>query len=407
MTSDNPAGGYDTGTRPSAIDVLLNGQRIPLDEAVFVALLENSVARTYAAYGKAVQTKSISFSELVDLARHGEIPYALFFAPLTLVEAQINANTSKLLSGLSKDTFSVNSRTEVNLRDVELIVKDLLRKQELLKKHDDTLVKNKIVGLLRKPGDSVEADATRLMTALGLTHEAMCSAGTKAKALEHLVDRLEANQVLVSQSVNNFMPQRLVGVDCSGMTIRDAKVPYIFLAGGDFGDYQEPVGRRIFTLTLMSVLIARRIFAPVTYDGNSIGSDHGREYDIVGEILMPRGVLLDMRLTCVDEIKDAADVFKVTPSAVAVRAMRIGMLDWHEAASHLAELAQEFSRRVKPQSRQPRPVNAIRKYNGREFSVRMIGALDAGKISAGEFCRVVCLNRIKPTEINDFRSALS
>src|SRR5690625_7905869 len=69
------------------------------------------------------------------------------------------------------------------------------------------------------------------------------------------------------------------------MTIRDNKVPYIFLAGGDHGDDQEPVGRTIFTLALMTVLVARRIFAPMTWDGGSAETDPGREYDIAGVML--------------------------------------------------------------------------------------------------------------------------
>ncbi|MDN6499555.1 MAG: hypothetical protein L0K44_07400, partial [Yaniella sp.] len=157
----------------------------------------------------------------------------------------------------------------------------------------------------------------------------------KKKALDMLISRLEANQVLVSRSVNNFMPQRLTNVKFSGMAIKDTKVPYIFLAGGDQGDYQEPVGRRIFTLTLLCVLVARKIFAPVTYDGFSTGSDVGREYDIVGAMLMPRSELRTRDLVSLNEVKSAADDFKVTPSAMTVRAMRLGMVTRDQATTHL------------------------------------------------------------------------
>jgi hypothetical protein len=61
----------------------------------------------------------------------------------------------------------------VELRDVELIVKDLIRKQQLVRKHDKSLQRNKIVGLLRDDDSAIEADATRLMTAMGLSHEAV------------------------------------------------------------------------------------------------------------------------------------------------------------------------------------------------------------------------------------------
>lgn len=132
---------------------------------------------------------------------------------------------TKLMSGLTKKTFSVNSRDKVELRDGELIVKDLLRKQQLLKSSDKTLEINRIAGILRNPGRSAEDDASKLMEALGLASEAIRSVRKTEDALELLIARLEANQVLVSRSVNNFMPQRITGVKFSGITIKDSKVP--------------------------------------------------------------------------------------------------------------------------------------------------------------------------------------
>lgn len=240
------------------IDVTLGGTRTPIERSVFIALLENSIASTYVDCDRALQKGSITFSDLVGLARHGDIPYSLFFAPLPLVQAQVKTKTNILLEGQTKDTFSVNSRERVALRDIELILTDFLRKQEVLKTHDPTLTRNTIVGLLRRPGKSIAADASKLSDALGLAPGDIRSCRTKEAALDLLIARLEANQVLVSQSVNNFMPQQIRDVKFSGLTVKDTKIPYIFLTGGDHGDYQEPAGRRVFTLTLLSVLIARR-----------------------------------------------------------------------------------------------------------------------------------------------------
>lgn len=390
------------------IDVFLNGSTVPIDKAVFTMLLDNSVAGTYVGYEKALQSRSIRFADLVELSRKGDIPYSLFFAPLPLVETQVATKTKKLLAGVSKDSFSIGSREQVELRDVELIIKDLVRKQELLKKHDDSLLKNKIVGILHKPGASVESDAARLMTALGLSHEAMRECRNMEKALELLIKRLEANQILVSRSVQHYMPQRLTHVKFSGMTIRDNKVPFIFLAGGDHGDYQEPVGRTIFTLTLMAVLVARRIFAPVTRDGQSAGTDVGREYDIVGAILMPAARFREIGPSTLSQLKAAAAQFKVTPSAATVRAMRLGIISQEAAESHLEELRIEFGQRPKINGMsQIKPENAVRKYSGRELSSRMLRVLDAGLVSQGDFCRVVCLNKLKPSQIANLREALA
>lgn len=387
---------------------MLNGAAIPIPVQVFTTLLDNSVAGTYKSYEHAMVNGTIKFVDLADLAHKGEIPVPLFFAPLPLVQAQVTSKTQKLLAGISKDTFSLGSRAKVELRDVELIVKDLIRKQQLLRKYDATLTRNKIVGLLRKSSGSVDADAAILMSSIGLTHEMLRDCRRKTDALELMIERLEANQVLVSQSVQHYMPQRLTHVKFSGMTIRDTKVPFIFLAGGDHGDQQEPVGRTIFTLALMTVLVARKIFAPMTWDGGSAETDLGIEYDIAGAMLMPRERFMEIRPVSLEDMKRAADEFKVTASAMTVRAMRLGLISQETGASHLDELRTEYLSLPRDNPRNSiRPENAVRKYSGLELSRRMLKALDASRISPGEFCRAVCLNHLRPNQIGDLRRAVA
>ena len=390
-----------------AIEVLIGRDAVPIDDTLFTALLDSSVAGTYKGYERALESGRIKYVELVELARTGEIPRSLFFAPLSLVQRQVKTKTEKLLAGVSRDTFSIGSRSKVDLRDVELMVKDLIRKQQLVRKHDPSLQRNSIVGLLRDDTSAVEADAARLMSAIGLSNEELRSCRTKTKTLDLIIVRLEANQVLVSRSVQHYVPQRLTHVEFSGMTIRDNKVPYIFLAGGDHGDDQEPVGRTIFTLALMTVLVARRIFAPMTWDGGSAETDPGREYDIAGAMLMPTNRMKELRPTSLADMKAAVDEFKVTASAVTVRALSRGIINRETATNHLDELRSEFRRLPKGGPRSPiHPENAVRKYNGRELTVRMLHALDGGSISPGEFCRSICLNNLKPLRIDDLRRAV-
>lgn len=389
------------------IDVVLGGARFPLDEAVFRTLLDNSVAGTYKYYEAALASGKIRFADLVWLAEKGEIPYSLFFAPHSLVQEQVRKKTEKLLAGLSKKTFSMGSRAKVELRDVELIVKDLIRKQELVRKHDDSLQRNQIVGVLRDEKAPVEVDAARLMSTLGLTHAAIRSCRNKEKALSLMVDRLEANQVLVSRSVQHYMPQRLTHVEFSGMTIRDSKVPYVFLAGGDHGDSQEPTGRTVFTLAPLTVLVARRRFGTMTWDGGSVETEPGRDYDIAGAMMMPRERFVELKPASLKDMKDLADEFKVTASAVTVRAMRLGIIGPEIASGYLHTLKEEFQSRPKGGPRNPiLPENAVRNYNGKELNRRMLNALDRGNISPGEFCRAVCLNHLKPSQLGDLRRAI-
>jgi hypothetical protein len=388
------------------IDVLMDGQSLTIKRSVFIGLLENSVANGRAGFQRAVEGSSVRFVDLVDLARTADIPYALFFAPPAVVEAQLALKNQKLLQGLTKQSFSLNSRNAVELRDIELIVKDLLRKQELVKKHDQTLLKNAVVGALRIPGQTVAEDALKLMTLLGITAETIRGVNKKETATQHLIDAFEAKQILVAQSQNNYMPQLLRGVRFSGITIKDFKVPYIFLAGGDEGENQEPAGRRTFTLVLLAVLIARGIFAPVTYDSRAPAPADSREFAIAAEVLMPEVEFRSMEVASLAEIRSVSDHFKVTPSAVVVRAMRLHMMSGEVAAAHLRALETEYASRPDNRPRPPKAINAVRRYNGREFSRRMMAAHDAGSISAGEFCRAACLNKIRPGQIAEFRAGL-
>jgi hypothetical protein len=300
----------------------------------------------------------------------------------------------------------MHSRHQVELCDVELIVKDLLRKQELLRKNDTSLVKNNIVGLLKKSRRPIE-DANLLMDAVGFTRSDIRGAKSKEAALNLLIGRLEAKQIFVSRSAQHYMPQRMPShAKFSGMTLKDKKVPFIFLASGDEGEHLEPAGRKLFTLALLTVLIARETFAPVNYDGHTKDETSPLEYQLTTEILMPAGEVQGMRFADLEAVKDAADDFKVTPSAVAMRARRLGCIDKDRFEAYMDALRVEYDRRPNQRLSSPRPVNALKKYNGIECSRRMLAMLDAGQLGKTDFRRIMFFNKIASSQINEFREAL-
>jgi len=89
-----------------------------------------------------------------------------------------------------------------------------------------------------------------------------------------------------------------------------------------------------------------------------------------------------------------------------MRALRMKLIGQGDADTLLAELRRDFESQPKATARSPRPENAVRKYNGAEFSRRMLAALDAKALSPREFCRSVCLNKLSPGQIGALRKAL-
>lgn len=389
------------------IYVTVDGTGVPIERSVFTALFEQSIIAGRAPYKTALSRSRIAFDTLVNLARQAEIPYVLFFSPQAVVDAQVKKKTDKLLAGVSKNVFSLNSRSKVELRDVELIVKDLLRKQALLKQLDTGLVVNPIVGCLKRSTAGVVAGAESLRVGLGFTVADVQACKTKDAALNLLIERFEAKQLLVSRSQQNFMPQNLPrGIKFSGLCVKDKKVPYLFLTSGDSSDNPEPAGRQLFTLVLLAVLIARGKFAAVTYDDYANAPISALEYELAEEVLMPRSMVAALSIDSLEALKGAADAMRVTPSAMVMRARRTGVISPAAADAYLSELRARFAERPKPRPKQPKPVNAIRRYNGTEFSKRMVRQLDGGKLSAKDFCRVVALNKLKPAQIGEFKAAL-
>ncbi|MEI2811419.1 MAG: hypothetical protein V9F00_14825 [Nocardioides sp.] len=380
----------------------------PIDRGVFEALFEQSVVRSYAPITKAMDKGSISFKDLVKHACMAEIPYPLFFAPRDVVDEQLRIKQKRLLEGFSaKREFSMNSRHHVDLAQVELIVKNIQFKQDWMKK-DKTLDRNPIVGMLKKSKAPIAEDAAKLMDALQLGATELRGAKNKGDALGLLVDKLEAQNILVAQSVQDLMPQQLPkGKIFSGMTVKDAKLPFIFIASGDEGEAFEPTGRRIFTLTLMAVLVARGRFATVTYSGHTTEERSKREYELAAEILMPERDFRRADLSDLDAITAASNVFQVTPSAVVMRAQRLKLLTRDEAEKHLTDLKDAFDKIEKTPRNRMLPMNAFRKFNGHECSRRMLALYDSGTIRTGDFCRVMFSNAYRGDRaISDYRAGL-
>src|SRR5699024_12832543 len=98
---------------------------------------------------------------------------------------------------------------------------------------------------------------------------------------------------------------------------------------------------------------------------------------------------------------------KVTARPATWRTMGLGITNRDTASHHLDHQHGEIRSLPKGGPRSPiHPKNAVRKYNGRELTVRMLHALDGGSISPGEFCRSICLNKLKPSRIDDLRRAV-
>lgn len=406
MPSDGVS--VNDGNQADTIALVVGGKTVGVERAVFAALFYNSVVSAYADVEKTLSGNPLPFRDFLSLTQKAEIPYPLFFAPLPVVERQIELKTQKLMKGFTRGPLAIHSRNSVQVHDVELIIKDLMRKQSYLRKHDHTLTDNRLIGALRKFNGSAADAAATLSQVLGVDSSGIRAAPNKSAAVDLMITRLEASQVLVSQSSRLYMPQLIPShAKFSGITVRDKKVPYIFLASGDESDQEEPHGRRLFTLALLTTLIARNVFAPINFNGHSKDDTSPWEYTVAAEFLMPENDVRGRALGTLDDLRQSADFFKVTPSAMVMRARRLGILTQADFAAHMDALQREYAARVKGRAGAALAANALRKYNGVECSRRMLALLDAGVMNRTDFRRMVLLNKMPASQLAQFRAAVS
>lgn len=397
------------------ITVTVGGDGVDIPRSIFLRLFEQSFKKYSAPYRDAIDKGRISLSQLQELAHKAEIPWCLFFAPEEFVNEQVRHKAQELSKGVPRrGSISIGTRGSVDVSEVDLIVMDLMRKQAKLREYGDKAPNNEVLGLLQKRSSlSADEQAQLLADKLEFSYSEFRQCKGSSEALDYFINKLAANNVLVSQGVEEqYMPQYTREIVCSGVTIKDKCYPYIYLTRGSHDDHQEVPGRKIFTLALLTVLIAQKQFSVVEWnDGNpesiEIDSEEILPYDIAAAFLMPRDYLNPENLDALDGVRAAAKGFQVTPSALVVRCARAQLMPWDRAKDFLRQLRREFQSTPKsPGWGQHKAENAIAKYANHEFVRRMFDALDAGKLSESEFRLVVTHNKMDKDKLPDLRGAV-
>lgn len=379
------------------ISVKVGKEEVKIDSDVFLSLLDSSPVHEDKAYANALVTNKIRFSHLKILASKADVPYPLFFTTLEKVSKQLKDNKKNLFEKLpSKVEMSLVGRGSFSVRDVELIVKDLGRKQEFLKKRIITdAQQNPFIGYLARKIKNVSSNrelAEDVKNYLGIDL-LLFRTKSKAQGLNYICECAERKNILISFSSYNFMPQNLHSLlGLSGLCVKDKKFPIIFLNTRD-GDERpkiiESEGRQIFTLIAMLVCIAINQFAFNVNNHTKVDLLTRRVFIIVGEILIPQEDIRGLDIRNLEELKQESTKFKVTPSMLLMRLRECKLIDTQLAKRLREKLVDEVKSAKPSKKRQPLQTTGYAKYNGSRFSREVVGAFRVGKISQDEMKNIL------------------
>ncbi len=366
----------------------INKEKMQIDGGSLFDLLEiDPSVKEYAR--KFIKDNTIAFTELKDIAERANIPYPLFFAPRDKIRKQIEDYRKNIENKFpAKDEITLSHRGVLQMNEAQLIVRDLARRQEFLKKYLITDAQdNGYIGYLQKEfkkGQSDEdlAKILREYFDIKLSHVRTMS---KERGLVYICNKIEEKGIFISLSSHNYMPQNLgKDVEFSGMCVKDKKFPFIFINTRD-GDETplilETAGRQIFTVISMLVSIGMNIFAISNKKGSIKNPQYKKIFSITGATLIPKDDLVGVNVKDVEELKQYSGNFKVTPSMLLVRLEQLDLIDKNTARDCRIALARELTQKSS-QKRSPLPVNGYGKYNGTRFSGEVLRAYHAKKITS-------------------------
>lgn len=346
---------------------------------VYCLLFDHTVARRRDPYLVSIQENSIRYSDLKNLCKAAEIPYPLLLAPIDVIEREIAKFEKMVFYGVSKSELALSSRGNVKLADISLILKDLTRKQSLLRKHvasDNTFpdyFKRRKLDITEKVYELSELTGYRAQDVATLSKEA---------TFNHLRGLLAEKNIYVSLYMHNFCPQQISpNLKFSGICIKDKKCPYIFVRAGDENSAVELWGRRLFTLALLLACMCNGKFGTVSLDGRSRDLIDDNQYMLAEELLMPSCQLLEKKVASILDIKELSDTFSTSPSAMVMRLFRLKIISDDEKNAYLDILNEDYTKLIsqKDGGRRPSVEKAVTQYN----SPRLVKTVTDLVISGG------------------------
>jgi len=372
----------------NTISVKIDGNKVEISKPSFVNLLDYPLIKELKIYKEALHNSEVSFPNLKDLANRACVPYPLFFAPENIINEQIRRKDKLVYQKLpSKNEISIASRGTLNISDIELIARDLGRKQEFIKRRVlvDSVI-NPFVGIActgKKINKSIVFTAKHIREYLDLD---LCIFRSKSKkeALTYLCRLAEKINIFIAFSSRDFMPQNLRReVLFSGMCIKDSRFPFVFINRRELDDNPvilESEGRQIFTIMCMLVCISLNKFVFSIKDMKKTDDSFKNIFLIAGEIIVPKSDLVGLRIDSIDKLKDLAKKFKVTPSLLLMRLIDLGQISKTTSDMYFNVLKRARIGK-KEGGRRPNTVDGYIKYNGERFSKEVSSAYLSKKVT--------------------------
>lgn len=348
---------------------------------------EENLSEERRAFIDAFQSNSIEFKVLVDEADKIMIPWQLFFLDRDSLKEELRRidkmradKTSNRLFAKRKGSGDITSKR---------IVDRVIQLQNFVSDNFDFPV-NLFCGSLVGMSDQ---DAIYQIISYFNFDINFFRKLSKERALKYLIEKIENNNINVSQGVltNKILPnhqvvKNSVYKNTSGFVIRDEKIPFIFLPSETNPD--EVSGRQIYTLIYLIVLIGLNqydFFLKKDFAREALAAKGkiARIYRITSELLLPSDVTDELKgVEITSEIRDElASTYKMTPTAVLVTLKLRECISSQEKYEELLPPIY-IAPKVKKEMNPPKIETSVKKFCGKHAFILINKAIKSGGLSS-------------------------
>lgn len=279
------------------------------------------------------------------------------------------------------------------MSDISLILKDITRKQNYLKKEIEE--NNTILSRFYHASKSIidQAQEIRQITGYEITQVFDYS---KEKSFMLLDNGLSKLNVFISLHVHNYSPQNISSkLQFSGIAISDKKCPFLFIKAGDNDSKIELWGRRLFTAALLLSCLLHSDCRPVTMDGGCRDLITNHHYQFAEEFLMPESYFKEEICSSLIEVDQLARKYSVSPSAIVMRLFRLDKINEETKDAYLTDLNKKWEelRKNKGGGKKMKIATAILRYNNRAVVSKLLTRYDKKALNISDFRNLLCLKK--------------
>lgn len=298
-----------------------------VDKVRFEKSLRYTISYDKKPYNKIVKNGYSNISELKKIFKKAQVPFPVLFMNDDDFNRNLNEYIHHTFSGVARRTYSIATNGNIDISQIAILLKHISSLQHYISRD---LPLNDVIGAFCNLNNGIKELADKAREIISFDLNEYYSKKRKEDAFRYFENKLNSKNIFVSVYDHELCAQTINLKEFAGIFINHKKAPYLFIRASDDKSSVELWGRRILIAALLFWFLLNKINKPIAFDMKHMSDIDDRAYLFAEEFLMPSEFFLKDKINNYEDIKKLGDEYKVSPSAIIMRASRLNMISEEE-----------------------------------------------------------------------------